>query len=127
MSLSDKENPTAGNRGVSEDELGTRSTCHSTGFEPTAALLSMPSDHFLVWCEGQAYGRVEGILAGWQMADAAAARLHHAAWRTVQGVAAIPSHDELEQRRKPRRPEWLDPSAPWPFIPEQPSDERRPA
>lgn len=36
----------------------------------------------------------------------------------VHAMAEIPTQEELAKMRRPSRPEWLDPSAPWPYVPE---------
>ncbi|MDN5766360.1 MAG: hypothetical protein L0H96_22775 [Humibacillus sp.] len=60
-------------------------------------------------------GYQSGYLAGQQAADdqqAARERaLHHEAYLTVQAMAKLPTHDELErQRRTYNRPAWAEAS-----------------
>jgi hypothetical protein len=67
-------------------------------------------------------GVLHGSLTRAQLEDARRAaqdaELHRRAFELVQAAARQPSHDALEEARRPRRPEWLDPSEPWPFIPD---------
>lgn len=35
----------------------------------------------------------------------------------VHAMAETPTQEEIKKLRRPTRPAWLDPSAPWPYVP----------
>ena len=67
-------------------------------------LLALSSDEFDIYLAGRRDGRIEGLTDGYRLAaeetDRQAAALHHRAYTIVQAFADIPTHEELERRRR---------------------------